>query len=95
MVAIDTPQGLIDGLGLPSVVRFSTSDPDLGWLDGVAGVDSVVRRGDAVELHGTGPVLALVAAELVARGIAPLDLRVERPTVEDAFLALTGRDIRE
>ncbi len=39
------------------------------------------------------PVLALVASELVAHDIVPLDLRVDRPTVEDAFLALTGRDI--
>jgi ABC-2 type transport system ATP-binding protein len=39
-------------------------------------------------------VLALVAFELVADGIVPLDLRVDRPTVEDAFLALTGQDIR-
>ena len=95
VVAVDTPQGLIDGLGLPSVVRFSAAGPDVGWLHDVAGVESVVRRGDAVEVRGTGPVLALVASGLVARGIAPLDLRVERPTVEDAFLALTGRDLRE
>ena len=52
------------------------------------------RHGAAVEVRGTGPVLALVASELVAHGFAPLDLRVERPTVEDAFLALTGRDVR-
>jgi ABC-2 type transport system ATP-binding protein len=38
--------------------------------------------------------LALVASALVAHGIAPLDLRVDRPTVEDAFLALTGQAIR-
>jgi len=49
---------------------------------------------DEVEIRGTGPVLALVASELVAHQIVPLDLRVERPTVEDAFLALTGRDVR-
>jgi ABC-2 type transport system ATP-binding protein len=95
VVAIDTPQGLIDGLGLPSVVRFSTSDPDLDWLRNVKGVELMTRRAEAVEIRGTGPLLALVAAELVSRGIAPLDLRVDRPTVEDAFLALTGRSIRE
>jgi ABC-2 type transport system ATP-binding protein len=95
VVAIDTPQGLIDGLGLPSVVRFSTSDPDVGWLRNVEGVESVERRADAVDVRGTGPLLALVASGLVARGLAPPDLRVERPTVEDAFLTLTGRDIRE
>jgi ABC-2 type transport system ATP-binding protein len=90
VVALDTPQGLIDGLGLPSVVRFTTSEPDLGWLEKLDVVESMARHREAVEIRGTGPVLALVAAELVAHGIAPLD----RPTVEDAFLALTGRDIR-
>ena len=94
MAALDTPQRLIDGLGLPSVVRFTTSEPDLGWLEKLDGVESMARHGAAVEIRGTGPVLALVASELVAHGFAPLDLRVERPTVEDAFLALTGRDVR-
>jgi ABC-2 type transport system ATP-binding protein len=94
VVALDTPQRLIDGLGLPSVVRFTTPESDLGWLDKLDVVDSVARHGQAVEIRGTGPVLALVASELVAHQIVPLDLRVERPTVEDAFLALTGRDVR-
>ncbi len=94
VIALDTPQGLIDGLGLRSVVRFTSDDPDLDWVEQLAIVESVTRRGDAVEVRGTGPVLALVAAELVAHGIVPIDLRVERPTVEDAFLTLTGHAIR-
>jgi ABC-2 type transport system ATP-binding protein len=94
VVALDTPQRLIDRLGLPSVVRFTTSAPDLGWLEKLDVVESLARQGDAVEIRGTGPVLALVASELVGHGIVPLDLRVERPTVEDAFLTLTGRDVR-
>jgi ABC-2 type transport system ATP-binding protein len=94
VVALDTPQRLIDGLGLPSVVRFTTSEPDLGWLEKLDAVESLARQGETVEIRGTGPVLALVASELVAHGIVPLDLRVERPTVEDAFLALTGREVR-
>ena len=95
VVALDTPQGLIDGLGLPSIVRFTTCDPDLEWLEKLDVVESMAQHGAAVEIRGTGPVLALVASELVAHGIVPLDLRVERPTVEDAFLALTGEDIHE
>jgi ABC-2 type transport system ATP-binding protein len=94
VVALDTPQGLIDGLGLPAVVRFTTSELDLGWLEKLDVVESMAQHGEAVEIRGTGPVLALVASELVAHGIVPLDLRVDRPTVEDAFLALTGRDTR-
>jgi ABC-2 type transport system ATP-binding protein len=95
LVALDTPQALIDGLELPSVVRFTTSESELGWLEKLDVVESVTRQGEAVEIRGTGPVLALVASALVAHGIVPLDLRVDRPTVEDAFLALTGREIRE
>lgn len=95
VVASDTPQGLIDGLGLPSVVRFSTQQDDLSWLAALDVVTSVERRADAVEVCGSGPVLALVASSLVAHGITPTDLRVERPTVEDAFLQLTGRTMRE
>ena len=94
VIALDTPQGLIDGMGLPSVVRFTTPESDLGWVERLDVVESLTRRGDAVEIRGTGPVMALVASELVAHGIVPLDLRVDRPTVEDAFLALTGRKIR-
>jgi ABC-2 type transport system ATP-binding protein len=94
VVALDTPQGLIDGLGLPSVVRFTTSEPDLGWLARLDVVDSLARHGQAVEIRGRGPVLALVASALVAHGIVPPDLHVARPTVEDAFLALTGREMR-
>ena len=94
VVTVDTPQGLIDGLGLPSVVRFTASQPDLGWLERLHVVESMAQHGETVEIRGTGPVLALVASELVAHGIVPLDLRVDRPTVEDAFLALTGRDVR-
>ena len=94
VVALDTPQRLVDELGLPSVVRFTTSEPDLGWLEKLDVVESMARHGEAVEIRGTGPVLALVASDLVAHQIVPLDLRVERPTVEDAFLALTGRDVR-
>jgi ABC-2 type transport system ATP-binding protein len=94
VVALNTPQGLIDSLGLPSVVRFSTTEPDLGWLEKLDVVESLARDGAAVEIRGAGPVLALVASALVAHGIVPIDLRVDRPRLEDAFLALTGRDIR-
>ncbi len=95
VIAIDTPQRLVDQLGLPSVVRFTTSELDLGWLEKLDIVESLTQHREAVEIRGHGPVLALVASELVAHGIVPLDLRTDRPTVEDAFLALTGHDVRE
>jgi len=42
-----------------------------------------------VTVHGSGPVVTLVAAGLVERGEVPDDLRVEQPTLEDVFLMLT------
>jgi len=91
VVASGTPQGLID-LHAPQVlVRFSSSTADLDFLYRVPGVEAVTRRGERVEVAGTGPVLALVAAALVERGVVPSDLRAERATLEEVFLRLTSR----
>ena len=61
----------------------------------MAHVQAIRRHGERVEAEGTGPVLALVAAELVARGLVPTDLRVEQATLEDVFLRLTGQAPRQ
>jgi ABC-2 type transport system ATP-binding protein len=94
IVALDTPQALIAGLDLPIRVRFSTTCPDLSWLHLIPVVQHLEQRGSQVMVAGTGPILALVAAALVEHGIVPADLRAERPALEDAFLALTGRTVR-
>jgi ABC-2 type transport system ATP-binding protein len=89
VVATDTPQGLIARFGGPIRLTFTPDGHDVQFLEGVSHVTAVRRRGDRIEAEGTGPVLALVAAELVARGLVPADLRVEQPTLEDVFLRLT------
>jgi ABC-2 type transport system ATP-binding protein len=95
VVALDTPQGLIATHAKEIQVRFSTERADLSWLEEVPCVDWVARRDSRVEVKGSGPVLALVAAALVEHGITPPDLRAEQPTLEDVFLRLTGRTMRE
>jgi ABC-2 type transport system ATP-binding protein len=95
IVATGSPQALIAAEPSGVRVQFSTSVPDLAFLEKVAHVAAVERDGDQVEVGGSGPVLALVAAALVERGIVPDDLRVERPTLEDVFLRLTGHSIRD
>jgi len=95
IVALDSPQNLINRFANGIRVIFSTDQHDLGWLASVPHVRAVARHGPRVEVDGTGPVLALVASALVAHGITPSDLRVEQPTLEDVFLAVTGGPAQE
>jgi ABC-2 type transport system ATP-binding protein len=95
IVATGSPQGLISAEPAGVHVLFSTTVKDLDFLSKVEHVDRVLRDGDRVEVEGGGPVLALVAAALVKHGIVPDDLRVERPTLEDVFLRLTGHSMRD
>jgi len=90
IVALDSPQGLIASHAGGLRVVFTTERDDLSFLASVPHVASVVREGPRVEIEGDGPVLALVAAALVANGITPADLRMEQPTLEAVFLRLTG-----
>jgi len=90
VVAMGAPQELID-LHAPQVlVHFSTTAVDVDFLYRVPGVETVERRRERVEVAGAGPVLALVAAALVERGMVPIDLHAERATLEDVFLRLTA-----
>jgi ABC-2 type transport system ATP-binding protein len=95
LLALDTAQQLIASLHAPARVLFSTERDNLPDLEALPGVSNVTRRGAAVEVQGTGAVLARVAAALAEHDILPVDLRVERPTLEDAFIALTGRSLRD
>jgi ABC-2 type transport system ATP-binding protein len=90
IIAADTPQGLITSHTNEVRVIFSTEKTDLPWLAKIAGVKNVARRGVHVEVKGSGPLLALVAAALVEHSIVPADLYAEQPTLEDVFLTLTG-----
>ena len=95
IAAMDTPQKLINTYGNIIKVIFSTEAKDIDWLKSVPYVHNFSRHGQKVEVEGDGPVLAMVASELVKRGIVPLDLRKEQATLEDVFLKITGRSVVE
>ncbi len=95
VVAQGSPRDLIAGLGVRTRVRFSANGSDLGFLDAVPDVSEVTREGREVVVHGRGPILARVAAALAEHGIEPPDIRTEQASLEDVFLALTGRHVRD
>lgn len=96
IVASGTPRELVAAQARGSIVRFSPPPAagDFGYLARIDGVTRVERCGDGIAVAGDGPLLARVAHELVDRGVEPPDLRVELPTLEDAYLALTAASPR-
>src|SRR5215470_1812069 len=53
-------------------------------------VTSVTRTGDTVVVTGTADALMAVTSALAGRGVTAHELRVEQPSLEDAFVAVTG-----
>jgi ABC-2 type transport system ATP-binding protein len=92
VLATGTAAELIAAQQPETVVRFTAPpDGDVSFLLGVTGVRHLERATDAeVLVRGDGPLLARVAHALVERGIEPDDLTAQVPTLEDAYLALTG-----
>jgi ABC-2 type transport system ATP-binding protein len=95
IVAEGTPSGLIDRYGGGVRVRFTLDGEAIGWLSSVPHVSAWGRERNRYEVRGEGPVLAHVAAALLEHDLAPTDLRQERATLEDVFLALTTEVERE
>ncbi len=92
VVALDTPAALAESIHAGMTMRFlAPATLDLTLLSALPEVTSVAYRGDTVTVTGTGNVLAAVTALLARHQIEPRQLRVEQATLEDAFLALTGR----
>ncbi len=92
IVALDTPAGLAESIQAGMTMRFVVPGTFAeSLLRALPDVSSVTRRGDTLTVTGNGNVLAAVSAELAHRNVAPRQLRVEQASLEDAFLALTGR----
>lgn len=90
VIATGSPQELIADGTSGVEVRFTTDAPDISWLSDLDCVDAMTRDHARVQVFGSGPVLALVASELVAHGIVPNDLRIVQPSLEDVYFDLIG-----
>jgi len=92
VVALDTPAGLIAAARREQRVRFSPSAAlDDRLLIDLSEVTDVRRAGSQVIVTGTGNLLHAVTSVLARNRIVAHDLRVEQASLDDAFVALTGR----
>ena len=97
IVALDEPRELVRALGPRSRVVFDAPGLDAARLGALPCVTRVRRRRGRFEI-GTSDAQTTLAAllELAGREGVTLDhLAVVQPSLEDVFLELTGRELRE
>ncbi len=94
VIALDTPKALIASLGASQVVEFSaaTTVPEEQLRD-LPGVRSCSARDGLQVLHVDRIGEALAA--LQARGVQFDSLQTRQATLEDVFIHLTGRALRD
>ena len=100
IVALDTPAALIRSLGAEQRVVFTLEGAlPAGFETAFSGEVRLEVQGNQVTIHGqngrTVPLVSEVVGLLSAQGIPFRDLRTEQPNLEDVFLKLTGRQMRE
>ncbi|MEV0586951.1 ABC transporter ATP-binding protein [Nonomuraea sp. NPDC050310] len=92
VVALDTPAGLV---GAEHEMRFTlltgTAEELPALLGGLPGVSSVEVTGAKTVITGRGDFASAVTSQLARHNLLVSDLRIDKRTLDDAFLALTGR----
>ncbi len=96
IVALDTPANLIRDLGAENRVVFTINGKFRAEkLNELASVTRVEQSGDRCEIYGRDEKLIVDVVNALSRNRYPFrDLRTEQPTLEDVFLALTGKEMR-
>ena len=102
IIASGTPRDLISSLGAEHVIAFSIDGPGAASIDastflGLPSVEKIARdesswRLTVREVHRAVPALLAALAE---RDTAPTHLTTHHATLEDVFMELTGRTLRD
>jgi len=101
IIALDTPGGLIASLGAEHVIEFAPAEgqraPDAAALRRLDGIRAIHSRDGHFQLHveHLHAAVPMVLAELDAQGVTLAELRTHSATLEDVFVSLTGRHLRE
>ena len=102
VIALGTPRELIASLGAEHVIEFAVGDAAAASIDdailaALPSVEKVVRdagswRLTVREVHRAVPALLTALSE---RGLEATHLTTHHATLEDVFMALTGRRLRD
>ena len=104
IIAEGTPRELVAGLGAQQIVFFALDEGTVVAPDALEAIGRAVRAAHPAratdggwELHVSAPHHAIPAllGELAQRGLPLAELRTHSPTLEDVFVSLTGRALRD
>jgi ABC-2 type transport system ATP-binding protein len=98
IIALGSPAELIAGLGADNVVEITCNRaPDLAGLNGLRTIQPV--DGDTARLRVTAGHLHRAVPEILSalrdQGVELLNLATHQASLEDVFVALTGRHLRD
>ena len=99
IIALDTPSNLIANTGLKSSIEFSVSQEDSEKiLQGLKGIGKVTQQSDNKFILNTkesSKALKELTRFSDKNNINMNNISVRKATLEDVFLSLTGRGLRE
>ena len=97
IVALDTPEALIRSLGAEKRLVFTLPENQtIPSLSDLPEVKRIERLGARLIVYGHGErFTSSVIDALEGAGVPFLDLHTEQSNLEDVFLTMTGREIRE
>ncbi len=100
MIALGTPDELIASLGADQIIALNVTDElDERRLTNLRGVRGVRRTGSesayALTVSDIGVALPALLAELKTEGVILNTLTTHQATLEDVFVSLTGRMLRD
>ena len=106
VMALDTPRRLVAGLGADQIVFFSVAEaavarltPDaLEAIGRAVGATHGARATDGgweLPVAATHEAIPALLTELERRALPLAELRTHLPTLEDVFVSLTGRALRD
>jgi ABC-2 type transport system ATP-binding protein len=96
IVALDSPENLVRNLGMENRVVFTPLGKfDVEKMRALKSVSRLDDKEGCVVAHGSGDLLiADIVNFLTSHHIRFRDLRTEQPDLEDVFLKMTGKSIR-
>ncbi|MFI6418592.1 ABC transporter ATP-binding protein [Streptomyces sp. NPDC050842] len=95
IAALDTPEGLIGRSAAAKEISFAADTPlDPAELRALPGAAAVATKDHRTIVSGTEETVAAFVSLLARRGVTAGQLRVTDATLDDAYLDLTGAELR-